>query len=321
MNGLHDALSPAGPLAAALFHLWNVMLLVCTLVFVLTMVALAVALRRSPRVTEKTAPDLAAHPRNEAKLRRRVIGGVAGSSLLLVMLLFTSFFTDRALSALPLDDAVHIDLIARRFWWEVRYDPQDPALAFETANELHVPVGRTVLLRLRSFDVIHSFWVPSLTGKKDLIPGRESTFAFRAYKAGTYRGQCAEFCGYPHAHMALVIVADPPAQYDQWLAAQRQPAPAPSTPQEQRGLQLVEQTTCAMCHAITGTRAGGRRAPDLAHFARRTSIGAGTLENTPSARTEWIADAQKYKPGVDMPPLAMSADDLVAISAYLGTLK
>jgi cytochrome c oxidase subunit 2 len=237
------------------------------------------------------------------------------------VLLVASFFTDRALSALPLDNAVHIDLVAHRFWWDARYESHDPALAFWTANELHVPVGRTVLVRLRAFDVIHSFWVPSLTGKKDLIPGRESTIAFRVDKPGVYRGQCAEFCGYQHAHMALIVVAESASDYDRWSALQRQPAPAPATAQQQRGLQLVEQTTCAMCHAISGTSAGGRRAPDLTHFASRSSIGAGTLENTPSARTEWIANAQEYKPGADMPPLAMSADDLVAISSYLGTLR
>jgi cytochrome c oxidase subunit 2 len=321
MNGLHDALSPAGPQATALFNLWNVMLVVCAIVFAFTMAALAVALRRAPRVTERSSPDLGVHPRKDAALARRVAWGVAGSSVLLLVLLLATFFTDRALSALPLDGAVHIDLIAHRFWWEARYEAHDPALAFTTANELHVPAGRTVLVRLRSFDVIHSLWIPSLTGKKDLIPGRESMLAFRADKPGMYRGQCAEFCGYQHAHMALVVIADAPADFDRWLALQRQPAPAPASALDQRGLRLFEQGTCAMCHAIGGTQAAGRSAPDLTHFAGRTSIGAGTLENTPAARTEWIADVQKFKPGADMPPLAMSADDLVAIASYLGTLR
>nr|HET7859811.1 cytochrome c oxidase subunit II [Caldimonas sp.] len=218
MNGIHDALAPAGPQALALFHLWNAMLVVCTVVFVLTMAALAIALWRAPRATERAKADLEAHPRKEAALRRSVFWGIAGSALLLLVLLFASFFADRALSALPLADAVRIDLVGHRFWWEAHYEPNDPERAFATANELHVPVGRPVLIRLRADDVIHSLWIPSLGGKKDLIPGRESTIALRADRAGTYRGQCAEFCGYQHAQMALVVVAEEPERYERWLA-------------------------------------------------------------------------------------------------------
>ncbi len=321
MNGIHDVLVPAGPQAAALFDLWTVMLVACAVVFVLTMAALVIALWRAPRVAEKTTPDLEPHPKDESVLRRSVGYGIAGSSVLLFVLLLASFFADRALSALPLEGAVHIDLVAHQFWWEASYDPHDPALNFSTANELHVPVGRPVLIRLRAADVIHSFWVPSLSGKKDLIPGRESTIAFRADLPGVYRGQCAEFCGYQHAHMALLVVADEPADYDRWLAAQRQPAKAPSTAQEQRGLELVEQTSCAMCHTVGGTRAGGRRAPDLTHIASRSWLGAGTLKNTSAARAEWIANPQKFKPGVNMPALEAGPDDVAAIAAYLGSLR
>jgi cytochrome c oxidase subunit 2 len=321
MNGIHDVRVPAGPQAAALFDLWNVMLVTCVLVFVVILVALAFALWRAPRATEQTAPDLALHPLKQAQLRQWVGYAVAVSSVLLFVLLFASFMADRAIATLPLDDAVHIDLIGHQFWWEARYDPNDPARAFFTANELHVPVGRPVLISLRADDVIHSFWVPSLAGKKDLIPGRESTIAFRADLPGTYRGQCAEFCGYQHAHMALVVVADGPADYERWLAAQREPAREPSTAQEQRGRDLVEQASCAMCHTISGTAARGRRAPDLTHVGSRAWLAAGTLPNTAASRAQWIADPQQYKPGVDMPPLAAAPADLVAISAYLGSLQ
>src|SRR2546423_211033 len=194
MTGTHNVLDPAGPQAAALYHLWNVMLVACAVVFVLTMAALVIALWRAPRATEKTTPDLET-PKRESALRRCVGYGIASSSVLLFVLLLASFFADRAVSALPLEGAIHIDLIGHQFWWEARYEPQDPALTFSTANELHVPAGRPVLIRLRAADVIHSFWVPSLAGKKDLIPGRESTIAFRADQPGIYQGQCAEFCG------------------------------------------------------------------------------------------------------------------------------
>src|SRR5205814_3201220 len=228
---------------------------------------------------------------------------------------------DRAIARLPLGDAVHVDLIGHQFWWEARYDSSDPMLAFATANELHVPVGRTVLLTLRSDDVIHSFWVPSLHGKKDMIPGRESTFAFRADKAGVYRGECAEFCGYQHAHMTLFVIADEPARYDDWLRRQRQPAVAPTTDAQRRGRDLVVGSTCAMCHAIGGTMAQGRRAPDLTHIASRLTLGAGVVANDEKALGDWIANAQKIKPGVNMPPHALPREDLAAITAYLGALQ
>jgi cytochrome c oxidase subunit 2 len=176
-------------------------------------------------------------------------------------------------------------------------------------------------MTLRADDVIHSFWVPSLTGKKDLIPGRESTLAFRADRAGVYRGQCAEFCGYQHAHMALVVVADEPADYEHWLEVQRQPAREPVTAEEARGRDLVVHASCALCHTIAGTAAKGRRAPDLTHIGSRSWLAAGTLPNTPAERVHWIADPQAYKPGVDMPPLAAAPADFVAISAYLGSLQ
>jgi cytochrome c oxidase subunit II len=321
MGGIHDVQLPAGPQAAALFDLWVWMLVACTVVFVLIMAALAYAVWRAPRATTSAKPDIEAHPLIDAKLRRGVTYAVSGSSVLLVGLLVASFLTDRAIARLPLDNALHIDLVAHQFWWEARYDPNDPAGAFATANEMHVPVGRPVLLTLRSDDVIHSFWVPSLHGKKDLIPGRESTFAFRADRAGTYRGQCAEFCGYQHAHMSLFVIADESADYERWAAAQRQPAAAPTTEEQRRGLDLVEHSTCAMCHRIGGTRAQARRAPDLTHIASRMTLGAGTLPNDGVSLAAWIADPQKAKRGINMPPHAFAPQDLAAIVAYLGSLR
>jgi len=321
MNGLHDVRLPAGPQAAALFDLWNVMLVTCALVFVAIIVVLVVAVWRAPRGTERAAPNTVADPRTETVLRRWVGVAIGGASVLLFMLLFASFVTDRAIARLPLDDAVHIALVGHQYWWEAHYDPNDPEQSFATANELHIPVGRPVLISLRADDVIHSFWVPSLAGKKDLIPGRESTIALRADRAGVYRGQCAEFCGYQHAHMALIVVAEPPADYERWRALQRQPALAPATAQAQRGRDLVEHASCALCHTISGTAARGRRAPDLTHVGGRSSLAAGTLENTFAARVQWVADPQAHKPGVDMPPFAAAPADLAAISAYLGSLQ
>ncbi len=316
----HDVLGPAGPQAAAISDLWWLTLAVCVLVFVGVMAALAYAVWRAPRGTEGTAPNLALIERPELRLERSVTVGVAVSTALLLGLLVASFFTDRKLARLPLAGAVHIQLTAHQFWWEARYDDVQPSRIFTTANELHVPVGRPVVLTLRSVDVIHSFWVPSLHGKKDLIPGRESTFALRADRAGVYRGQCAEFCGYQHANMLLYMIADEPADYEQWAEGQRRPAALPPSDEARRGMELVVGSTCAMCHAIAGTPAHGRQAPDLTHVASRSTIGAGILPHSAGTRAGWIVNPQAIKPGVNMPPGAFSGQDLNAINAYLATL-
>jgi cytochrome c oxidase subunit 2 len=190
-----------------------------------------------------------------------------------------------------------------------------------TANELHLPAGRPVAIALESADVIHSFWVPPLHGKVDLVPGRTNTILLQADRTGEWRGQCAEYCGLQHAHMRLIVSAHDPAGFDAWYGAQLQPAPAPAADQERRGHAIVERGSCAMCHAVQGTAAGGRMGPDLTHLASRTWIGAGTLPNTPENLRRWIADPQAFKPGSLMPPQALTDDDLDAVVAYLGRLR
>jgi len=186
---------------------------------------------------------------------------------------------------------------------------------------LHVPVGRPVVLTLEADDVIHSFWVPNLHGKKDLIPGRTATFAFRADVPGTYRGQCAEYCGYQHANMALLVIAEPSDRYEQWVTRSRSSAPQPADDTTKRGQQVFMQSTCAMCHAITGTNANAKRAPDLTRVASRETLAAGAIRNDPTALTAWIADPQAIKPGTHMPANALPSSDMEALIAYLETLK
>jgi cytochrome c oxidase subunit 2 len=320
-GGLHDVLLPAGPQAQALYDLWLLLLVVCALVFVALMAALAFALWRAPRATADSAPIVPSRDRGEPRLARGVGAALMLSTGLLVGLLVVSIFTDRAIARLPLVDALHIELTGHQWWWEARYDDAEPAHVFVTANELHVPVGRPVIVTLRADDVIHSFWVPSLHGKKDLIPGHDATLSFRADRPGVYRGQCAEFCGYQHANMALFVVADAPEDYERWAARQRQPAAEPESAQEARGRDVFVDTTCAMCHTIAGTRAQGRHAPDLTHIASRATLAAGTIPNSAAARAAWIVDPQGIKPGANMPPLALAPEDLAALNAYLGTLQ
>ena len=316
-----EVLQPAGPQAGHIHVLWLLMLGVCTLVFAGVIVALLLALHRAPRGDVDTRADVEALARDERKVRRTVGAAIAASVALLLLLFGATVVTDRALAQLPLADAVHIRLTGHQWWWEATYDDPQPANVFTTANELHIPVGRPIVMSLEASDVIHSFWVPKLHGKKDLIPGRTATIAFRADAPGLFRGQCAEFCGYQHAKMALLVIAESPQQYDQWLAASRSPAQQPTDAGAQRGQQVFLQSTCAMCHAISGTPANGQHAPDLTHVASRQTLAAGTLRNEPAALAAWVADPQHFKPGANMPANGLSPDDLRALVAYLGTLR
>jgi cytochrome c oxidase subunit II len=317
----HDALAATGPQAAHIVDLWRIFLGVCTAVFAAILAALLHALWRRPRSGNDTPPDLSTVNRPEPGPRRHVTTAVIGSTLLLLALIVASVFTDRALARMSLVNAVNIEVTAHQWWWTVRYVSGGPSDIFETANEIHIPVGRPVVVKLRADDVIHSLWVPNLAGKKDLIPGRTAIMQFRADKAGLYRGQCAEFCGFQHALMGLFVMAEPPEQFEAGQQAQRAPAAEPAAAKAQRGKALVEATPCAMCHSIQGTQAQGRRAPDLTHLASRQSLAAGALPNTPQALASWIADPQRHKPGTNMPTIPMSSEDLEAIVAYLGSLK
>jgi cytochrome c oxidase subunit 2 len=319
----HDALNAMGPQAAHWVDLWRVFLGVCTVVFLAVLLAVWMAWRRAPRADASTPPDLSTVNRLEPGPRRHVTRAVVISGIALLALIAASVFADRALARLPLGNAVHIELTGNQWWWSARYlDGPHVSDIFTTANEIHVPVGRPVVIKLRAGDVIHSFWVPNLSGKKDLIPGRTTLVELRADKPGVYRGQCAEFCGLEHALMALVVVAQTPREFDAWAAAQRQPAAAPGDAKAQRGKQLFQSSSCAMCHAITGDDfAGAQRGPDLTHVASRQTIAAGTLKNTPENLAAWIRDPQIHKPGTAMPATPLSQEDLDAIVAYLGGLK
>lgn len=209
-----------------------------------------------------------------------------------------------------------VEVIGHQFWWEVRY----PGTDVVTANEVHIPVGRDVEITLRSDDVIHSFWVPSLAGKTDMIPGRTNHQVLRADSAGTFRGQCAEFCGVEHAKMAFVVVAQPPDQFAAWMRDQGQPAAEPSG-QAAAGRDLFMNQPCAGCHTVRGTPATGSVGPDLTHLASRPELGALTFANTPQNLSRWITNAQAMKPGSLMPPIQLTPQQTAQIVAYLEQLK
>lgn len=246
--------------------------------------------------------------------------GIAISAAPLLVTLVWTMVTLAATAAPPPNPALVLDVTGHQWWWEVRYHASQPSQSFVTANEIHIPVGQRVRIRLHGGDVIHSFWVPKLTGKTDLIPGQTNETWLQARQAGRYRGQCTEYCGEQHAHMALDVVAQPAEEFERWRVAQLAPAPAPTTPEQRRGLEMVEYR-CGLCHRVGGTTAAAIAAPDLTHIGDRAMLAAGTLPNLPGPLAGWIENPQALKPGSLMPNQGLSGTQLSDVLAYLGTLK
>ena len=241
--------------------------------------------------------------------------GAFGPTLLLAITLMFALPGMRSMSVAPEDLRIGVD--GEQFWWRVRYLPPGGA-AVETANEIRVPVGRTVAFALSSPDVIHSFWIPGLAGKVDMIPGRTNDLVVRATQPGVYRGVCAEFCGLSHARMAFDVIAMEPAAFDRWLVEIAQPAPAIDS----LGRQLFVDYGCNGCHAIRGHVEGSAIGPDLTHFGARSSLGAGTLPMTSEAIIQFIRDPSQSKPGALMPAFrTMQIVDAQAIASYLAELR
>ena len=316
-----SVLHPAGPLAERILGLWDLMYWVCVAVFVLVILALlAAVLRRRPKISDEEDLPGPPPPRTHRRLVTVIGAATAVTVLLLFVLLTASVATGRATASLPGDPLV-LEVTGKQWWWQVEYEHSIPSEAITTANEIHIPVGRPVKIELLSTDVIHSFWVPALHGKRDLIPGRPNVTWIQADRPGVYRGQCAEFCGFQHAHMALLVIAEPPERFRSWAEAQRQSSVPPRTPLQARGRQLVERLPCANCHTIRGTQASGRLGPDLTHVASRRTLAAGMMPNNRGHLSGWILDPQSVKPGSLMPPTAMSPEEMHAVLAYLEILE
>ncbi|HYY79358.1 MAG TPA: cytochrome c oxidase subunit II [Actinomycetes bacterium] len=304
-----SALDPKGPGAARVAGLWWLLFWISAAVFTLVTLLVVTALFRRRGSRDQVV-------RQGGGERLVVLGGVLLPAVVLTGVYFVGLHDLRSLTV-PARTDVTVQVTGHDWWWEVRYPDQ----GIVTANELHVPVGRPVRLVLTSRDVIHSFWVPQLTVKTDLIPGHTNTTWLQASQAGVYRGQCAEYCGLQHARMAILVVAEPPDAFASWLAAERGPAVAASDQLAARGRQALEQNSCAACHTVRGTSAGGTLGPDLTHFGSRRTIGAGTLSNTRGNLGGWIVNSQAVKPGNRMPAQPLTPEELQALLAYLETLK
>jgi cytochrome c oxidase subunit II len=316
--GESSALAPAGPLAARLAHLYWVFFAICAVVYLTVITLLVVGMKRCDEASSQLP---AAQERR--RLRAVALGGII-TTVVLVTLLIVTVSVGHGLNPLrrATPDATVVRVIARQWWWEFRYPGATPDAEVTTANELHIPVGRPVLLKLASRDVIHSFWVPSLYGKRDLIPGHDSTAYIQADRPGLFRGQCAEFCGAQHANMGFVVVAEPSDRFEAWLSKQRQPAsPALAAAEAARGRDVFLGGTCPMCHTIAGTVARASMGPDLTHVATRLTLGAGSLANARDHLAAWISDAQSIKPGNRMPPIPLPARQLADLVSYLETLQ
>lgn len=309
-GGEQSALDPAGSAASRITWLFWVMTAAAALIW-LVVTGLALHASRSARAPLS----------RERGLKLVVVGGVLFPTVVLTVLLVWGLALLPGLLAPAPAGALRVHVAGVQWWWSVRYVRDDGA-AVELANEIHLPVGRPVEFELESRDVIHSFWIPSLGGKVDMIPGRRNRLRLEPQRVGTYRGACAEFCGASHARMTLVVVVEPQAEFERWLAQQAAPAATPASPANVRGAELFIATGCGACHSVRGTAADGRIGPDLTHVGSRLTIGAGTLARGPEAFIRFISQTDRVKPGVHMPAFGMlPAADLQALASYLDGLK
>jgi len=299
------------------------MFIVCSVVFVIVMIALLLALRnRTQEAPSALQPMLQLPQQQERRRRNVVLSAISVTVIIMFVFLIASFSAGRSMTAeLAHKNGLAIEVTGHQWWWEIRYDDVDASNIFTTANEIHIPVGVPVTFTLRGADVIHSFWVPNLAGKKDLIPGKVNTIWFQADKPGVYRGQCAEYCGLQHAQMALWVVAEPQEQFNAWRQNQTQTSTPPASDSQKRGQQVFLSSTCVMCHAINGTPAGSNIGPNLTHIASRNTIAAATMANTRDHLAQWIKDSQTVKPGNKMPQNNLSEADLNSLVDYLQSLK
>ena len=249
-------------------------------------------------------------------------GGVLLPLLVLTPLLAFSTWRSAELTMPASQGAMVISVTAKMWWWEVRYTDPQGGKDIVLANEIHLPAGRPVYLSLNSNDVIHSFWVPALGGKVDMVPGRQHGMRVQVDRPGRWRGQCAEYCGEQHARMALFVVADAPADFDAWLAGQSKPAATSATNQALSGGDIFVAQRCGACHTVRGVSESANLGPDLTHVGSRSHLAAGTMPNGAKAMADWIANPHAAKPGVRMPASTdLDPASLQALASWLEQLK
>ena len=313
-----SSLAPAGPAARTLADLgWPVLIFFCATTAVMAALLVWVLMRRTGTFATHDPVDAGGG-----------MGWVVAGGFVIPGITFTAVFvaTLGVMSSFPMDPArppvPAIRVIGHQWWWDVEYLVGDLQQHFRTANELHVPVGQPVDVELVTADVIHSFWVPRLHGKVDMVPGLRNHIRIQADVPGVYAGECAEFCGLQHAHMRFQVVAETPAAYVAWLERQRQPAAAAQEASAQRGAEVFRTAACPMCHTINGTMALATVGPDLTHVGSRLTIAAGSLANDIANLHAWVVNAPSLKPGTQMPALTQfTGPQLHDLVAYLEGLR
>jgi cytochrome c oxidase subunit II len=300
-----STLRPASHAAQSIADLWWILFVVSVVVFfvVVTLLFVAVLRRRAGG-----APDRST---SRGATKFVAVAGVIVPAIVVILLFFASVATLPAVSPAGKNARMTIDVVGRQWFWDVYYRNH----TVRTSNEIHIPVRVPVEVRVTSDDVIHSLWVPRLNRKIDMIPGQTNAVVFDANKSGVFRGQCAEFCGVEHGGMALLVVAEPQARFNRWLANQARPAP------RSPGLDAFVGSGCSGCHAINGAPQKSDYGPDLSHFGSRQTIGAGSLTNTPEHLADWIRDPQRIKPGNKMPNLGLPEPEIQALVRYLESLR
>ena len=307
---------PAGPKARGVFDFWMFLIIVASTVFVIFLAVLLIGLFKRARTAEPESPAV------HRTVTRWVVSSVAATLVILIVFLVLDFRLGRAIAVTGPRKPLIVEVIGHQWWWEVVYpDSVTSSNYIYTANEIHIPVGRPVILHLSASDVIHSFWVPNLSGKKDLIPGKATETWIQANVPGVYRGQCAEFCGHQHAKMAMEVVAESPEEFERWAVRMREPAATPADSMRLAGRQVFVTSSCSNCHAVGGSPASGHVGPDLTHLASRRTIAAATLPNSRGNLAGWILDPQQIKPGAMMPANSLDPDQLQSLLAYLEGLK
>jgi cytochrome c oxidase subunit 2 len=309
-----STLNPAGPNSAAIADLFNIVLIIATVVFVVVEGLILISAFRFRRRSKDTSEPTQVHGNTKAEIAWTIL-----PALIVVTLFVMALQTQQTLDAKPAAAAeqMTVKVIGHQFWWEYQY----PDLGITTATDLVIPTGKVVNLELSSVDVIHSFWIPQLNGKTDAFPNHVNYTWIQANTPGVYYGQCAELCGASHANMRAVVVAKTPEEFEQWVKEQQAPAAEPTDALAQQGQLVFSAGACIGCHAIAGTAANGKTGPDLTHVGSRTSLAGGMLTNTEGNLRRWLANPPALKPGSIMPNLNLTRTEIDALTAYLQSLK
>jgi cytochrome c oxidase subunit 2 len=303
-------LNPESPQARAIFDLGIVTAIILAIIFAVVVAIVVYALMRFRWREGEPDPDQVAGNKTAEVVWTAI-------PFAIVVALFILTARTMGVSDPPPPPDPDLVVIGHQWWWEARY----PKSGVITANEIHIPVGKPIALKLDSADVLHEFWVPELARKMTTVPGHPNHIWLQADKPGTYLGLCSEFCGTEHAWMHFLVIAEPQEQFETWEKAQLVPAAAPSSDDAAKGLALFEQMSCVSCHTIKGTIASARVGPDLTHFASRRELGAGIVANTPTNLFRWLADPQQIKPGTKMPDYKFTNQQVTQLTDYIETLK